>query len=127
MYSDDDGSAVVEFLLVGIVLTGLTLAVIQVGLALYVRNLVHDAAVEGAYHAALADVEASEGAARAQAIVDRAIGAGFVSSARARETEVLGGPGIEVTMSVTLPLVGVVGIPGAWEVTAYAPAETLSR
>ncbi|HET8926556.1 MAG TPA: TadE/TadG family type IV pilus assembly protein, partial [Microbacterium sp.] len=53
--SDDAGSSPVEFVLVGALLTVLTLAVLQLGLAVYVRNVVHDAAVEGAFHAALAD------------------------------------------------------------------------
>ncbi len=45
--ADDRGSSAVEFLLVGTLLTALTLAVLQLALAVYVRNVVHDAAVEG--------------------------------------------------------------------------------
>lgn len=107
--------------MVGVLLTGLTLAILQVGLAVYVRHLVHDAAVEGAYHAALADVSLDEGAARARAIVDRTIGAGFVTAVRARETKSLGERTVEVTVVATLPLVGLVGVPEGWEVSAYAP------
>ncbi len=119
--ADDRGSAAVEFVLVGVLLTGLTLAILQVGLAVYVRHLVHDAAVEGAYHAALADVSLEEGAMRASAIVDRTIGAGFVTDARARETTSLGQQTVEVTVVATLPLIGLIGIPEGWEVTAHAP------
>ena len=56
---DDDGSSAVEFVLVGTLLTLLTLAVLQLALAVYIRNVVHDAAVEGAYHGALADTDAA--------------------------------------------------------------------
>jgi Flp pilus assembly protein TadG len=119
--SDDAGSAAVEFVLVGVLLTGLTLAVLQVGLASYVRNLVHDAAVEGAYHAALADVPIAEGAARAKTIVERTVGEGFVTSATARAYARDGDPTVEVTLVATMPVLGVIGIPGAWEVSAHAP------
>ena len=40
---DDDGSSAVEFVLVGTLLTLLTLAVLQLALAVYIRNVVHDA------------------------------------------------------------------------------------
>jgi hypothetical protein len=122
MSADQAGSSPVEFLLVGLVLTALTLAVVQLGLAVYIRNLVHDAAVEGAYHAALADVPTSEGAERARMIIERTVGEGFVGAASARDVEYAGVPSVEVTVVATLPLVGVVGIPDGWEVTAHAPA-----
>ena len=51
----------------GTLLTVVTLAVLLFGLAVYVRNVVHDAAVEGAFHAALADTTLAEGAERARA------------------------------------------------------------
>ncbi|BDZ44332.1 TadE/TadG family type IV pilus assembly protein [Naasia aerilata] len=43
----DEGSAPVEFVLVGALLTLLVLSVLQLGLALHVRNTVTDAAAEG--------------------------------------------------------------------------------
>ncbi|WP_455132117.1 TadE/TadG family type IV pilus assembly protein [Microbacterium aurum] len=71
---DDDGSSAVEFVLVGTLLTLLTLAVLQLALAVYIRNVVHDAAVEGAYHGALADTDAAAGAARTAALISTAVG-----------------------------------------------------
>jgi len=125
LIADDEGSSPVEFVLVGTLLTVLTLAVLQLGLSVYVRNVVHDAAVEGAYHAALADVPTTQGAVRAEAIVARSVGDGIVQSAAARESIRLGHPTIEVTVVATLPLLGLLGLPGALEVTGHAPAETL--
>ncbi|MDQ2661335.1 MAG: pilus assembly protein, partial [Actinomycetota bacterium] len=49
---DERGSAVAEFTLVGILLTVLALAVVQLALALHVRNTMLDAAAEGARYAA---------------------------------------------------------------------------
>ena len=121
----DDGSSPVEFVLVGMLLTVLTLAVLQFGLAVYVRNVVHDAAVEGAYHAALADTSLEEGARRTRDIVTRTVGAEYASDVTVRETTALGHPSVEVRVAATLPLVGLLGAPRLMEVTAHAPVESL--
>lgn len=114
-----------EFLLVGMLLTVLTLAVLQFGLAVYVRNVVHDAAVEGAYHAALADTSLEEGARRTREIVTRTVGAEYAADVTVRETTALGHPSVEVRVAATLPLVGLLGAPRLMEVTAHAPVESL--
>lgn len=106
-------------------LTLLTLGVLQFGLAVYVRNVVHDAAVEGAFHAALADTALADGADRTQAIVTRTVGADYASEVEISETGRLGHPVIEVTVRTTLPLLGLLGVPRAMEVTARAPVESL--
>ena len=122
---DSRGSAPVEFVLVGVVLTVLTLAIVQFGVAVYVRNVVHDAAVEGAHRAALADTTLTEGEARTRDVITRAVGEAFAEDVSARDTEHLGYPAVEVTVRATLPLIGLIGVPWALEVTASAPAETL--
>ncbi|MFT4229179.1 MAG: TadE/TadG family type IV pilus assembly protein [Microbacterium sp.] len=122
---DDAGSSPVEFVLVGALLTALTLAVLQLGFAVYVRNVVHDAAVEGAYHAALADTTADQGADRTAELIARTVGAGYASDVTARETLLHGAPTVEVTVRTTLPVAGLLGIPGGLEVVAHAPAESL--
>ena len=119
------GSSPVEFVLVGMVLTALTLAVIQLGVAVHVRNVVHDAAVEGAFHAGLADVDPAEGAGRAADIIARTLGDGVVQHAEAHVSDALGHPTVEVTVVATIPLVGLWGIAEGWEVTARAPRESL--
>jgi Flp pilus assembly protein TadG len=122
--ADDEGSSPVEFVLVGTLLTALTLVVLQFGLSVYLRNVVHDAAVDGAYHAALADTSLADGAARAREIVTRTVGEGFVTDAVATPTSAFGAPAVEVTVTATLPLLGVWGLPGGMEVTAHAPQES---
>ena len=42
----DDGAAVVEFVLVGVLLTALFLALVQLGLALHVRNTLQAARMQ---------------------------------------------------------------------------------
>lgn len=122
---DEEGSSPAEFVLVGALLTLLTLGVLQLGLAAYVRTVAHDAALEGAYHAALADASDAEGAARAREIVERTVGTGFVQDAQAWRAVSGDGAAVEVSLRLTLPLAGLVGVPGAWEVTARAPVDDL--
>jgi len=103
----------------------LTLAVLQFGLAVYVRNVVHDAAVEGAFHAALADTTLAEGAERTRTIIERSVGGQFAQGVDVVETTHLGHDAVQVTVRATLPLVGLLGAPRALEVSAHAPAESL--
>lgn len=122
---DDTGASPVEFVLVGTLLTVLTLAVLQFGLAVYVRNVVHDAAVEGAYHAALADTSLAEGAQRTRDIVTRTVGGAYAADVSVRETTALGHAVVEVRVEGPLPLIGLLGAPRTLEVTAHAPVESL--
>lgn len=121
---DDEGAAPVEFVLVGAVLTFLTLAVLQLGFAVYIRNVVHDAAVEGAYHAALADTSLADGVARTEDVVSRVVGDPYPIEVQAAETDRFGYPATEVTVRATLPVAGLWGVPEALEVTAHAPNES---
>lgn len=123
----DRGSSPVEFVLVGALLTVLTLAVVQFALAVYVRNVVHDAAVEGAHVAALADTAPTEGAQRTVQVIGRAVGSEYARDVRVRETTALGVPTMEVTVRTTLPVFGLLGVPSAWEVTGRAPVESLTE
>lgn len=120
----EEGSSPVEFVLVGALLTFATLAVLQLGLAVYVRNVVHDAAVEGAYHAALADTAPADGAERCRDIIARTVGAEYAADVTVRESSELGSRTVEVRVSTTLPLLGLFGAPGALEVSAHAPVES---
>ncbi|MBN9176056.1 MAG: pilus assembly protein [Microbacterium sp.] len=124
LHDDDTGSAPVEFVLVGTLLTLLTLAVVQLALAVYVRNVVHDAAVEGAYHGALADTHPADGALRTRALIDTATGGGLDATVTATAEEGASGPEVAITVTATLPLVGLIGIPAGLEVTAHAPRES---
>lgn len=114
-----------EFVLVGTMLTFLTLAVLQFGFAVYVRNVVHDAAVDGAYHAALADTPLSAGTERTRRVIERTVGGEYAQEVTVAAATVAGEPVVTVTVRATLPLIGPVGIPRGVEVTAHAPVESL--
>ncbi|KQQ65686.1 TadE/TadG family type IV pilus assembly protein [Microbacterium sp. Leaf320] len=121
---DERGSSPVEFVMVGTLLTLLTLAVMQLALAVYVRNVVHDSAVEGAYHAALADTSLEDGAERARAQIVRAVGDAYAEDVTIGRSTSLGQPTIDVRVRTTLPVIGLIGIPFALEVEAHAPEES---
>lgn len=121
---EDRGSSPVEFVLVGTLLTALILAVLQVGFAIYVRNVVHDAAVEGAHHAALADTTGAEGAERTREVITRAVGADYAESITVGQDRALGHATVVVRVKATLPVLGLVGIPLGMEVEGRAPVES---
>lgn len=119
------GSAAVEFVLVGSLLTVLTLSVIQLGLALLVRNTIQDAASEGARFAALADNGLEDGVVRARELIETALGPGYAQDVSASYGSYLGHPAAVVTIRTPLPLIGLVGIEHGLEVTGHAAVETL--
>jgi Flp pilus assembly protein TadG len=121
----EEGSAAVEFVLVGVLLTALTLAVIQLAFALHVRNTLLDAAAEGARFAALAGNSPEDGAERTRQLIAAAIGADYTDAVSAGYTEYLGVPATQVTVVAPLPLVGMFGPARSMEVTGHAAAETL--
>jgi len=122
---DDAGSATVEFSLVAVLLTVLTLAVIQLGLGLLVRNTVLDAAAEGARYAALAGNTLEDGVARTRELITEAVGPSYAHDVTARYGDVLGHPSTEVRVATTLPLIGLIGIERALEVSGHAAVETV--
>ncbi|MFD1714159.1 TadE family protein [Amnibacterium flavum] len=112
--------------MVGVLLTFLFLGVLQLALALHVRNTVTDAASEGARFAALADSTLPAGAERTRYLISVAVGDGFAADVSARTTEWLGAPVAEVSVTAPLPLIGLWGLDGALEVTGHAPLEQLA-
>lgn len=111
-------------MLVGALLTVLTIGVLQLGFAMYVRNIVHDAAVEGAHLAALADVSVSDGVDRTRLVITRAVGARFAENVTATRTTRFGQATIEIRVQTVLPLIGVIGIEKGMEVVGHAPEES---
>jgi hypothetical protein len=121
----DDGSAVAEFALVGAILTVLTVSVLQLALALHVRNTVLDSAAEGARFAALADNTPADGILRCRTLIATAIGPDYARDIRATTGTWMGHPAVTITVRTTLPVVGLLGFGGVVEVAGHAAVETL--
>ncbi len=120
---EERGSAPVEFILVGALLTALTLGILQLGFALYVRNVVQDAAVEGAYAAARAGATLEDGIVQTNEAITTAVGGGASQQVSAEYSRDAGYETVEVTVIATLPLAGFLGPERGIIVTAYAPRE----
>lgn len=123
LVADEAGTATVEFTLVSALLTVLTLAVVQLGLALHIRNTLLDAAAEGARVAALVGSRPADGTDRTRALIETAIGESYAQDITVAPADYLGHPAIAVTVRTALPLIGLVGIPDGLEVTGHAALE----
>lgn len=121
--AEESGSAVVEFVLISALLTVLTLSVIQLGLALHIRNTVLDAAAEGARFASLADTSLNDGVTRTRDLISTALSPGYAADVTVSSTSHLGHPSVIVTVRTPLPLFGLIGIDSGLEVSAHAPIE----
>jgi len=121
----DDGSAIAEFTMVVALLTILILSVMQLALALHIRNTVLDAAAEGARYSALADNEPSDGVERTRDLIRTALGDDYASNVTGSQGTWLGQPAAIVTVRTPLPLIGLVGIDDGLEVSGHAAIETL--
>lgn len=121
---DDRGSAVAEFTMVVGLLTLVVLSVMQLALGLHVRNVLQDAAAEGARYGALAGSSPAAGVDRAQALIETAIGSDYAQSISAATTTVAGHPSLQLTVQAPLPVLGLVG-PTTLEVRGSAALETV--
>lgn len=104
-------------------LTLLTLAVVQLALALHIRNTVLDAAAEGARTAALAGAGLEDGAERTRQIITIALSPAYAEQVSARYTAFAGVRSTEVRVIAPLPLIGLFGVDSALEVAGHAAVE----
>lgn len=125
-WSDDSGSAVVEFVFVGILLTFLTLGVLQLGLALHVRNTLQDAASEGARWGALIDSTPEEGVQRTKELITTAVGEQYATDVTVSSQQWLGAPATVITVKAPLPMIGLWGPAASVEVSGHAASEVLN-
>ena len=122
---DDRGSAPVEFVLVGVLLTLVTLSVLQVAFALHIRTTLIDAAAEGARFAALADSSLPAGIERSRELITAALGESYAQGISAGTGAYGGHPVVIITVRSPLPLVGMIGIDDTLEVSGRAALEPL--
>ncbi|WP_207782857.1 TadE family protein [Phytoactinopolyspora limicola] len=121
--SQERGSAVVEFTLVSVLLVTLFLAIVQIGLVIHVRNTLVASAAEGARYAANANRGPADGADRTRTLLASSLSARLGGDVHVRTTEVGGAPAVEVTVTTTLPVFGLLGVERGLSATAHAIAE----
>jgi Flp pilus assembly protein TadG len=116
----DRGSAIVDFTLVGILLTFLFLALLQLGLALHVRNTLVASAAEGARYGANADRTPADGAAVTRRLIRDSLADSFADAVTSGTETVDGVVTVVVRVDARLPLFGLLGPPRAISVRGHA-------
>lgn len=120
----DRGSAVAEFVLVIGLVLAVSLAVMQLTAALFVRNALQSAASEGARLGARANAADSDGVARTRDLIRRSLSdayAGDVTAVRTRTGDGL--PVLQITVTAPIPVFGLLGISTTQTVTSRALLE----
>ncbi len=117
------GSAVVDFVMVGGLLTMFFLATIQLALVLHVRNTLIDAAASGARYGTLADRGASDAEERAGALVGMALNEEFARDISTSEVTFQGLRTLEVTINAPMPVIGLIGPRNMLEVKGHAAVQ----
>jgi Flp pilus assembly pilin Flp len=120
---DERGSAVVDFALVGGLVTLVFAGVLQLTLVQHVRNTLVDCAAEGARYAALADRTPGDGIERTRLLVDGALSSSYAQDVTARRTVVDGLDVVEVSVVAPLPVAGLLGPAGSLTVVGHALVE----
>jgi Flp pilus assembly protein TadG len=103
------GAAVVDFVLVGSMLTFLFLGIVQLGLALHVRNTLIASASEGARFGARADVDPAVGAERTRSLIASSLSGRFAQDVSVSVEDAGGVQVVVVRVRAPLPVVGLVG------------------
>jgi hypothetical protein len=110
--------------LVSVVLVGLFLAVVQVGLFLHVRNTLVACAAEGARYAANADRGLSDGEARTAALIAESLSDRYSEAITSRYVTSGGAQLVEIEVTTTLPVFGLLGVERGLTVTGHAVEES---
>jgi Flp pilus assembly protein TadG len=119
----DDGSAIVEFTLVSIVLVTLLLALLQLGLALHIHNSLVVAAADGARYGAALDRDPGAGAEETRQFIRRSLADRFADDVRAGTEVSDGRVVVYVEVRATLPVIGWLGPPRGLVVRGHALKE----
>ena len=116
------GSAAVDFVLVSALLTLLFVGVLQLTLALHVRNTVVDAAGEGARYGALVGRDQGDAVERTRELITSSLSDRLAQDVTARTATIDGVQTVVVTVRAPLPVLGLVG-PRTLELDGHAVDE----
>ena len=121
---DESGSAVVDFVMVGALVIVVFVALLQVALGVYARNVLTDAAGDGARRAALVGGTEAEARQRVQTLSDAALRRGYVDTVTVSRVPSGDLTIVEVTVKAPFPVLGLLGPGGTLTVTGRAVDES---
>ena len=119
---NESGSAVVDFVMVGALVV--FVALLQVALGVYARNVLTDAAGDGARRAALVGGTEAEARQRVQVLTDAALRRGYVDTVTVSRAPSGDLRIVEVTVTAPFPVLGLFGPGGTLRVTGHAIDES---
>lgn len=119
----EEGSAVVDFVLVGVLVIAVALAILQLALGLHVRNVLTDAAGEGTRRAALVGGTEAEAEQRVRDLTGTALTEGYVESVTVSRSSSDGVAVVQVDVTAPVPVLGLLGPGGTLHVTGHAVDE----
>lgn len=122
-YNGDRGAVIVDFALVGALLTLLFVAVLQFAMMVHVHNTLVDCASAGARYGALADQSPEAGAQRARDLISADLSGGYAQDVTAGRERFAGLDTVVVRVRAPLPVLGLVGIGRVMSVEGHADAE----
>ena len=110
----------VDFVLVGALVSLMFLAVIQLALVLHVRNTLIDAAAAGARYGTLSDRSPEDGVERTSTLIEGTLGRRYALDVSSAEETVQDPRMLEITVRAPLPVIGLIGPRDGIEVTGHA-------
>ena len=119
----DEGSAVVDFALVGALLVLVLLSVLQLAVALHVRATLVASAAEGAREAAASGRGLADGVRRTRELVRASLPASYAGEVTAWYEDDAGLRTVAVEVRAPLPVVGLVGPSADLVVVGHAVVE----
>ncbi|WP_205413147.1 TadE family protein [Austwickia chelonae] len=119
----EEGSAVVDFVLVSILVCAITLSLLQLGFTLHVRNTLTWAASEGARAGARTGMTPEQGAGRTRDLVTQTLSTSYAQDVRVLRRVENGLAVVEVQVTAPLPVIALWGPPGAITTRGRAFAE----
>ena len=121
---EESGSAVVDFVMVGALVVFVFVALLQVTLGVYARNVLTDAAGDGARRAALVGGTEAEAQQRVRVLSDAALRHGYVDTVTVSRVPSGDLIIVEVTVKASFPVLGLFGPGGTLTVTGHAIDES---
>jgi hypothetical protein len=114
---------VVDFVLVGTLVTLIFVGLVQLAVVLHVRNTLIDCASEGARYGALADRQPRDGATRARQLIAEDLSDRYGQQVEAGVEQVDGLPTVVIRVRAPLPVLGLLGAGRVLAVTGHAVRE----
>ena len=121
---NESGSAVFDFVMVGALVIVVFVALLQVALGVYARNVLTDAAGDGARRAALVGGTEAEARRRVQTLSDAALRRGYVDTVTVSRVPSGDLTIVQVTVKAPFPVLGLLGPGGTLTVTGRAVDES---